>query len=129
MSKVWVVNFSGHDYRKAQEHGEVVPVTVGYVSLGSLDRVLFDVINKLKDSSPDDWLLPSGLIALNSIATGVWVRLHGNLRLLLWDRKDDTYRTLMADGGHIDYLIESLLQNDKDNEQTEVRSEGRPGSD
>lgn len=123
MNKVWVVNFAGHDYRKAQEHGEVIPVTVGYVSLGSLDRVIFDVASKLKDSSADDWLLPCGLIALNAIAAGIWMRLHGNLRLLLWDRKDDAYRTLTTDAGHLDFIIESLRNEDDKRPQNEVCAE------
>lgn len=126
MSKVWVVNFAGHDYRKAEKYGEVVSVTSGYVSMGSLDRVLFDVIDKLKNSSADDWLLPSGLIAVNLVAAAVWLRMHGGLRMLLWDRKYDTYRQMIATGEHIDYLIESLKNADRQSVQREeeIRSEG-----
>ena len=125
MSKVWVVNFAGHDYRKAEKYGEVVSITAGYVSMGSLDRVLFDVIDKLKKSSAEDWLLPSGLIAVNLVAVAVWLRMHGELRMLLWDRKYDTYRQMKATGEHIDYLIESL-SNDQHavRQEEEIRPEG-----
>ncbi len=130
MSKVYIVNFAGHNYEQAEEYGEIVPVTIGYISMGSLDRILFDVITGLKNSTPEDWLLPSGLIAVNLIAGAIWMRMHGKIKILLWDRKSKKgesggrYREMKFDADHVDFLVRSLCGGGEQKE--EVRPEGRP---
>lgn len=125
MNKVYIVNFAGHNYQQAEEYGEIVPVTIGYVSLGSMDRILFDIITGIKDSSPEDWLLPSGLIPVNLMAGAIWMRMHGKLKMLLWDRKPPVgYREMKFDADHVDFLIRSLCGGGES--QEEVCPEGRP---
>lgn len=92
----WVVNFTAHDYSKALEIPEIAhikPVTNGYVPLGSIDRVWYEVYTALKDSAPDDFLLLSGLALLNSMASIVFWHLHNHVNALIWDKKTSSYRT------------------------------------
>lgn len=124
MSRVWIVNFAGHDYSDAEKWGEIRPVTIGYVGQGSFDRLLYDVVNGLKDSQPDDWMLPSGLTILNVIAAAVWLKMHGELRILVFDRKAEKsdYRELKLTSSHLEYLIGSLASVNK------ARSDSTEGS-
>lgn len=104
MAKVYIVNAGGHNHHKARTYGELVPITRGYVSQGSLDRVFFDVINGIKDSSAGDWLLPSGLMFLNIIAATAWIARHSQLSLLVWDKKERLYRPFETDITHINEI-------------------------
>lgn len=113
-STVWVVNFSGHDYSDARRFGEIDFLTKGYVSRGSLDRMLGTVAEQIAQTSPSDWLLPSGLIPLNVLAAACWFEKHNGLRLLLWDDKHNRYRTMEVGEDHIPQLL-STFGNGLDN--------------
>ncbi len=119
MPTVFIVNHAGHDYSEAEKWGNLVSITSGHVSQGSLDRLLYDV-NCISKSEPIDWLLPSGLLILNVIATALWLRKHGELRLLVRDRKYSTYREMKISSSHFDYLIRTA---DSDGETTKDNSE------
>lgn len=112
MSTVYVVNFAGHDHREAEKYGDLKIITTGYISLGSLDRVLFEVVNAVKDSEETDWLLPSGLLIINVIASAVWLRKHDKIQMLIWDRKEGGYREMKYSGPHVDYLIKGISDSD-----------------
>lgn len=108
MSKVWVVNFAGHDYSDAERYGDLEFITHGHIERDHFDRMLYIVAESLKDSSPDDWLLPSGLLPLNVLATAVWLEMHDSLRLLIWDFKKKGYRTMTVEETHIPSLLRNL---------------------
>ena len=118
---VWVVNFAGHNYTDAERWGELKYVTKGYVSLGHLDRLVYQVVESLEESRPTDWLIPSGLLILNVLASVFWYEKHGALRLLMWDRKNDSYMELNVDTEHLTFLRNSLTN-------AGVRSESGEGS-
>lgn len=103
--RVWIVNVAGHDYSAAKEHGELRRITDGYVSRGSLDRMLWSVVQGLKDSSAHDWLLPAGMLPLNAIAVSVWLRMHGTLRMLIYNSKHKDYDPLIITPERIDDLL------------------------
>lgn len=121
MSKVFIVNHAGHDYSAAEKWGTLVAMTSGHVGQGSLDRMIYDA-TRLSDSKPDDWLLPSGLLVLNVIASAYWLRKHGELRLLIRDRKYRTYREMIITSSHLDYLIRTVV-NDAETGVQESHSE------
>jgi len=106
---VWIVNFAGHDHTTAEEFGRLDFLTRGYVSMGSLDRLFYTVTEAVEHTKPDDYLLLSGLIALNAIAASVWLQHHGKIKLLLWDQKLRKYRVLPYSKDQIDILFEKLL--------------------
>jgi len=119
MSKVWVVNYAGHDYSDAERFGELAFITKGYVSRGHLDRLLYEVAEGVAKSKPSDWLLPSGLITLNVLAAACWLHKHQHLRLLLWDNKRSQYREMKIREGQLDSLISTLSEDGK--EETDQR--------
>lgn len=106
MPKVYVVNFAGHDYRPAKKWGDLQNVTTGYVS-SRFDRLMYLIVEGLKDSTPDDWLIPSGMLVANMIAAYVWARKHGELKMLIWNQKEG-YVECRVGPDHLDYLIKSI---------------------
>lgn len=108
-STVWIVNYAGHDHSTAEEFGQLDFLTRGYVSMGSLDRLFYTVTEAIEKTSADDYLLLSGLIALNALATSIWLQRHGKVQLLLWDQKLGKYRLLSYSKNQIDQLFEKLL--------------------
>jgi hypothetical protein len=94
--RVFVTNFAGHDYTKAEKYGEIVWVTKGYVSFHSLDRVKYRVCEALKDSKPEDWLLLSGIPMICVVAACYWLWNHNKVKLLVHDKRSDgEYRELI----------------------------------
>lgn len=113
-STVWIVNYAGHDHSTAEEFGELDFLTRGYVSMGSLDRLFYTVTEAIEKTKKEDYLLLSGLIVLNALATAVWLQRHGKVKLLLWDQKLGKYRLLSFSQNQIDQLFEKLLVNEVD---------------
>jgi len=108
-STVWIVNYAGHDHSTAEEFGKLDFLTRGYVSMGSLDRLFYTVTEAIEKTSPDDYLLLSGLIALNALAASIWLQRHRKVKMLLWDQKLGKYRELSYSKNQIDQLFEKLL--------------------
>ena len=107
MSKVYVVQqhmrkdrtsgaLSSHDYSSAEKFGQVVFLVPARQIVeaeygGDVERLLRE---KLKEMMPDDYLLPSGdaiLCAQAILAAALHAPENGSLRLLKWDRHQDSY--------------------------------------
>jgi hypothetical protein len=85
LPKVYIPNKSIHDFSSAKEFGELI-----YLSKGDMKRFATNVAyrqfhNILKSSSPDDYLLISGLTMLNVVAAHILTKLHRRLNLLLFN--------------------------------------------
>jgi|GraSoiStandDraft_4_1057263.scaffolds.fasta_scaffold120446_2 hypothetical protein len=95
-SRVFVTNFAGHDYTKAERYGEIVYITKGYVSFFSLDRIKYRVCEALQGSTEDDWLLLSGIPMICVVAACYWLWKHDKVKLLVHDKRSDgNYRELI----------------------------------
>ena len=84
MPKVFVPNLGSHDHSDAERYGELVYVTKGHIekyATGTMYRVW---LKALKDSSPDDIILQTGLSTLGNVGAAVFGAMHGRLNLLLW---------------------------------------------
>ena len=93
---VYVTNFAGHDYTKAEKYGEIRYVTKGYVSFHSLDRIKYRICEALQDTQDDDWLLLSGIPMICVVAACYWLWKHKKLKLLIHDKRSDgDYRELI----------------------------------
>lgn len=113
LPKVWIVNFSGHNYSDADRFGTLEAVTVGNISRSSFDRLAFEITQKLSKSSSEDWLLLSGALIANVIAVTIWFRKHGELRALVWDWRagdgsEGAYRELKLTNEHVDFLLNNV---------------------
>lgn len=91
--RVFVTNFAGHDYSNAERFGEIVWITRGYISFHSLDRVKYQICEQVFKSTPEDWLLLSGIPVICVVSALFWYHLHRKVKLLIHDKKGgDVYR-------------------------------------
>lgn len=112
MSRVFVTNYAGHDYSKAEKFGVIVPLTKGFVSFQSLDRIKFKLAESLLDSNSDDFLLHSGNGFISIVAAIVWFTKHKKLKLLVHDPKDEgDYRLAVITEKNINDILTVLTDN------------------
>lgn len=88
--KVFVVNKSGHDYSEAKKYGKLVYLTTGHLRADKVNSFYRDIAEKMRDSSPNDFVLITSLPILCSVACSIMSFLHGRINLLLF--KDGKYR-------------------------------------
>jgi hypothetical protein len=107
---VWIVNYAGHDYEDAKRYGELRNITVGYVSLHSLDRVKFDLTSKVwRETKASDWLLLSGKPLVCVLVALAWFSIHGQVKLLVWDqKKKEKYREMIITTSNINEIFTVL---------------------
>ena len=86
MSKVWIVNSSGHDFEEAKNFSEeLIPLTYGIVNIFNVDRLSEEFKGKMSNYEEEDWLLLSGNAVLNVIASNIVMEKHGKVKLLIYD--------------------------------------------
>ena len=89
MTRVFIPNLGAHDHSDAERYGELVYVTKGQIdkfATGTMYRIW---LKALKDSSPDDIILQTGLTTLCEVGCAVFGAIHGRLNLLIW--RNDRY--------------------------------------
>lgn len=86
--KVYIVNKSSHDFTAASEYGDVMFLSEGKMNRYDTNDMIRQFSTVMKDSSPDDYIVPCSLNVMNSIACAVFAVKHKKLNLLLFkDRK------------------------------------------
>lgn len=96
-SRIFVVNFAGHDFSKAFEYTGLpqeeaqINITEGNVDVFDIHRVVYTIKEKIKQSKEDDYLLLAGSIVLNCIAFSLWLERHGMVNLLIYNSKERCY--------------------------------------
>jgi hypothetical protein len=91
MSRVFILNNNLHNYDKAKRFGELVNVTQGRLPIFKTDTVLNMVSFGLKNFTKDDYLLVSGPVLLNILATTILYEKFDNFKLLIFDAKKQDY--------------------------------------
>lgn len=84
MTKVWIVNKAAHDHSDAQRFGKIDYLSEGSVNRYSTNTMFREFYPKLKESSPDDYILPTGLTIMSNIACAIFASIHGRLNLLIY---------------------------------------------
>ena len=107
-TRVYVSNFAGHDYADAQRFGELRPITMGFISFQSLDRVKFQIAEGIRDSRPEDFLVLSGTNIVNVLAALLWMSMHGKVRILNYDKSTHKYREIVLSDESNDLLMKAL---------------------
>lgn len=85
MLKVYVTNFTGHEYTDAKRFGELIYITNGYVTFNDLKEIERKVLEFVKQATKDDYLLLSGNSLLCSVATLIWTNYHKQCNILHWN--------------------------------------------
>lgn len=108
-TRVWIANYAGQrDYNKAREYGELKRLTVGYISSQAIDRVKFQIANELTQTNKEDYFLISGAAIICAMAAIIWFKLHGQIKILYYDKSADVYRQLVITNSNLDELIAVL---------------------
>lgn len=112
LSRVWIVNFAGHDFSPAKKWGEIAAVTTGYVDPALEDRVIYNIAKQIQESSAEDWLcVGSGLAIVNVIVSLLWLKKHKQIKMLLWNRKqgsESDYIEKIVTENHLEFLFETM---------------------
>ena len=95
MAKVFIVNKSNHDFSPAEEYGDLVFLSEGPMNRYATNNMCREFYDKLKDSSPEDYIVPCSLNVMNSIACALFAKQHGRLNLLLFRRGSYVERNLV----------------------------------
>lgn len=98
MSKIYVVNNSGHNFSPAKDWGdEIIFLSEGRLNRYAINQMYRLFSEKLENSQPDDYILSTGLTQMNQVAAAIFARMHGTLNLLIY--KDGGYveRKLILD--------------------------------
>lgn len=89
MARVFIVNKSAHDFSAAMHYGDLVFLSEGPMNRYATNNMIRIFEEGMKNSSPEDYIVPCSLNVMNSIACAIFAHLHGRLNLLLF--KDGTY--------------------------------------
>jgi hypothetical protein len=89
MPKVFIVNNSSHDFSAAEKYGRLVFLSEGPMNRYATNSMIRLFEEGMKDSSPNDYIVPCSLNVMNSIACAIFAHKHGKLNLLLF--KEGTY--------------------------------------
>ena len=89
MTKVFIVNKAPHDFRPAEQFGELVFLSEGPMNKYHTNNIFRQFLDRMKDSSESDYIVLCSLSVMNAIACAIFSWKHGTLNLLLY--KAGTY--------------------------------------
>lgn len=89
MSKVFIASASNVDYTHLEDYGEVIrePMTVGFVDLSDMTKFYDKIKPILEKTEHDDFLALSGTTIASVVIAHLWLKRHGVIRLLSFDRR------------------------------------------
>jgi hypothetical protein len=89
MQKVFIVNNSTHNFEAAKKFGDIIFLSEGPMNRYATNNMFRQFGERLKDSTPDDYIVPCALNMMNTIAACLFAVKHHKLNLLLF--KDGEY--------------------------------------
>ena len=113
MPKVFVVNKGSHDHSDAERFGELVFLSEGSINRYNCNSMYREFEPKLRESNPEDYILPTGLTIMSAIACGMFADLHGRLNLLIYKAS--------RSGGPGRYVQRSMILTKKERKKNEIR--------
>ncbi len=78
----------------ASEYGDLYALVPDGMSAQFYAPVVAALRRKLRDMSPQDYIVPVGDPVLIAIVTGIALSMHGRARLLRWDREARRYHVI-----------------------------------
>ena len=88
MTKIYIVNYSGHDFSKAESEGTLIPLSEGSMNRFNVTHMARRFSEIMKDSTTNDYILPCSLTVMNIIACSIFAVKHGTLNLLLYKEEE-----------------------------------------
>lgn len=93
--KVYVVNKSAHDFSEALKWGEIIFMSEGPMNRYAVNNMHRLFTESMKDSHPNDHIVPCSLNVMNIIAGALFAKKHGTLNLLLFNDGEYVERNLI----------------------------------
>jgi hypothetical protein len=91
MANVWIPNKGFHNYDDAQRFGRLIYLTHGSVNRFNTGGMLRQFVEKMSNSTKEDWILMGGLQQLCVLATAIQTMKFGQAKILLYDAKKGKY--------------------------------------
>ena len=91
MPTVFIINKSGHDYSSARKYGDLVYLTEGLIASYKSTLHYRQLADKMKDATPDDYILITSIASINCIAGWIIGTLGFPLNMLIYSSKDNRY--------------------------------------
>lgn len=91
---VWVTNWGGHPYSKAERFGRLLALTKGTVNPFKLDRIAYTVGLMLKQADEEDYLLISGLPVVVGVIMAMWLTKFKKVKILQWSIRAQDYEAV-----------------------------------
>jgi len=84
MPNVYIVNKSSHDFSPAEKFGKLIYLSSGSMNRYATNNMVRTFNDVLKNSKPDDYIVPCSLNIMNSLACAIFAAKHKRLNLLLF---------------------------------------------
>lgn len=96
MSKVFIVNYAGYDMSAAYKFTkngdeDLVYVTTGKINVFNVDRVIETIVFKLRDFTPDDFLLFCGYGVIGAICFAHLILRFEMIKTLIFNAQTRQY--------------------------------------
>ena len=101
--KVFIINRGCHNFSAAERFGDLVFMTEGMVSRYAVGEIYRAFEEHLTSSTPDDYLLVSGMSTMLIVASGMLTQKHGCLNLLLYKNGRYLKRHIKLDNGEANH--------------------------
>lgn len=94
---VFIVNKSSHNFHEAENYGNLIYLSEGSINRYATNNMYRAFIDRMKDATPDDYIVPCSLNVMNSIACAIFARRFGRLNLLLFKNGNYVERNLIIE--------------------------------
>lgn len=120
MPTVYIVNKGVHDHSDAERFGKLEFLSSGSVNRFATSRMYREFVEKLKDSKPEDYILPTGLTIMSIIACSIFAHMHGRVNLLVFKSANRD-----QNGHYVErqLMLDSLLEEMNDEAESERRND------
>lgn len=90
--KIFVANKASNlDYKEAENFGEIVPVTRGYIDFTNIQKLSHEINKSIYLATEDDYLLLSGHNLVCAMVVWLWIKKFGSVQVLHFDKKEERY--------------------------------------
>jgi hypothetical protein len=91
MRNIYVVNKSSHDFSPAKDFGRLIFCSEGRLNRYATNDMARRFSEVMKDSKPEDYILPCSLNIANIVAGAVFAVKHSRINLLIFKPRTNEY--------------------------------------
>jgi len=99
LPKVFIINKGCHDFSDAKRFGHLIFMTEGTINRYAVSIIFRKFWKYLEKSSPEDYLLVTGMSTMLVVASAILAAKHKKLNLLLFKKGHYLERTIVMEEG------------------------------